>query len=260
MNRMSTRRVDLGDRGEAWIVADAEALAREAAALVINTLHVAVTTRGVASVALSGGSTPKRMGELFAGEPYASQMPWPSIEFFWGDERTVPIESPDNNAGVAMRGYLDHVDVAPGRVHPWQTDLDPAIAAENYEALLGERLPIVNRVPQFDLVLLGMGDDGHTASLFPHTAALAEIRRHAVANEVPQLNTTRLTLTAPVINNAGLVVFLIAGAGKANRLAEVIEGPTDSSRLPSQLIRPENGRLIWLLDEAAAGGLHAANG
>jgi 6-phosphogluconolactonase len=187
-------------------------------------------------------------------------MPWPSIEFVWGDERTVPLESPDNNAGVAMRGYLDHVEATPGRVHPWQTELDPGVAAKNYEALLGERLPLSNGLPRFDLVLLGMGDDGHTASLFPHTAALTETDRKAVANNVPQLNTTRLTLTAPVINNAGLVVFLIAGAGKANRLAEVIEGPTDSSRLPSQLIRPENGRLIWLLDEAAAGGLHAANG
>lgn len=257
---MPTRRIDLGDRGEAWIVTDPEALAREAAALVINTLHVSVTTRGFASVALSGGSTPKRMGELFAEEPYSSQMPWPSIEFFWGDERTVPLESAENNAGVAKRGYLDRVEVAPGRVHPWQTDLDPAVAAANYEALLGERLPMVNAFPRFDLVLLGMGDDGHTASLFPHTPALAETERRAVANEVPQLNTTRLTLTAPVINNAGLVVFLIAGRGKADRLAEVIEGPADHARLPSQLIRPENGRLIWLLDEAAAGGLRAANG
>ena len=119
---------------------------------------------------------------------------------------------------------------------------------------------MANSLPRFDLVLLGMGDDGHTASLFPHTAALAETDRRAVANEVPQLSTTRLTLTVPVINNAGLVVFLIAGAGKADRLAEVIDGPSDPDRLPSQLIRPENGRLIWLLDEAASGGLQATNG
>jgi len=257
---MPTRRVDLGDRGEAWILADAEALAREAAALLINTLHVAVTTRGYASVALSGGSTPKRMGELFVEEPYVSQMPWPSIEFFWGDERTVPIESAENNAGVALRGYLNHVPIDPGRVHPWQTDLDPEVAAGNYQALLGERLPIENGLPRFDLVLLGMGDDGHTASLFPNTAALHETTRWAVSNRVPQLDTTRLTLTAPVINNAGLVVFLLAGTGKADRLADVIDGAHDPDRLPSQLIRPENGRLIWLLDEAAASKLSAVNG
>lgn len=257
---MPTRRIDLGDRGEAWIVADPDALAREAAALVINTLHVAVTSRGYASVALSGGSTPKRMGELFREEPYVSQMPWPSIEFFWGDERTVPLDSNESNAGVAKRGYLDHVEVGPGRVHPWQTDLDPETAAGNYQALLGERLPLSNGRPRFDLVLLGMGDDGHTASLFPHTAALSEAERWAVSNVVPQLDTTRLTITAPVINNAGLVVFLLAGAGKASRLAEVIDGPPETDRLPSQLIRPENGRLIWLLDEAAAADLRAVQG
>ena len=257
---MPTRRIDLGDKGEAWIVADAEALAREAAALVINTLHVAVTSRGVASVALSGGSTPKRMGELFATEPYVSQMPWPSIEFFWGDERTVPLESPENNAGVAMRGYLDQVPVDPGRVHPWQTDLAPEVAAGNYEAMLGERLPVKDGFPRFDLVLLGMGDDGHTASLFPFTDALSEQVRWAIENRVPQLDTTRLTLTAPVINNAGMVVFLLAGAGKAARLAEVIDGPSDPDRLPSQRIQPHNGRQIWLLDEAAAGDLRAVNG
>lgn len=254
-----SRRLDLGARGEAWVLPDAEALAREAAALVINTLHVAVTSRGFASVALSGGSTPKRMGELFADEPYRSQMPWPSIEFFWGDERTVPLDSPESNAGVAKHIFLDEVPDNPDRVHPWQTDLDPEVAAANYEALLGERLPIENGFPRFDLVLLGMGDDGHTASLFPFTSAGRETERWAVANPVPQLDTIRLTLTAPVINNAGLVLFLIAGAGKAARLAEVIDGPPDPDRLPSQLIRPHNGRLIWLVDDAAAAQL-AANG
>ena len=254
------RRLDLGGIGEAWIVADTEALAREAAALVINTLHVAVTTRGTASVALSGGSTPKRMGELFVEEPYISQMPWPSIDFFWGDERTVPLSSPESNAGVAIRAVFEQVPDNPARVHPWQTDLDPETAAANYQALLGELLPVENGFPRFDLVLLGMGDDGHTASLFPHTAALRETERWAVANPVPQLDTTRLTLTEPVINNARMVVFLIAGAGKAKRLSEVIDGPADPDRLPSQRIGPHNGRLIWMLDEAAAAGLLTTRG
>jgi 6-phosphogluconolactonase len=254
------RRLDLGARGEAWVVNDPETLAREAAALVINTLHVAVTTRGVASIALSGGSTPKRMGELFVEEPYVSQMPWPSIEFFWGDERTVPIESDESNAGVAKRTFLDQVPVDLGRVHPWQTDIDPDTAAANYAALLGERLTIDVHFPRFDLVLLGMGDDGHTASLFPYTEALNETERWAIANPVEKLNTTRLTLSAPTINNARMVVFLLAGAGKASRLAEVIDGPGDPGRLPSQRIRPHNGRLIWLIDEAASAELAAARG
>lgn len=254
------RRLNLGSRGEAWVVADAETLAREAAALVINTLHVAVTTRGVASIALSGGSTPKRMGELFVQEPYHSQMPWPSIEFFWGDERLVPIESDESNAGVAKRTFLDQVAVNPGRVHPWQTDIDPVASAANYSSLLGERLSTEGHFPRFDLVLLGMGDDGHTASLFPYSEALSESERWAVANPVEKLNTTRLTLSAPTINNARMVIFLLAGAGKASRLAEVIDGPGDPDRLPSQRIRPHNGRLIWLIDEAAAAELAAARG
>lgn len=254
------RRLDLGARGEAWVVADAEALAREAAALVINTLHVAVTTRGVASVALSGGSTPKRMGELFVEEPYVSQMPWPSIQFFWGDERTVPLSSEESNAGVAMRTFFNQVPDNPARVHPWQTESNPDTAAANYQALLGELLPVEDGYPRFDLVLLGMGDDGHTASLFPHTPALNETERWAVANPVEKLNTVRLTLTAPVINNARMVVFLVGGANKAERLIEVIDGPADPDRLPSQMIQPHNGRLIWLLDEAAAAGIMATRG
>jgi 6-phosphogluconolactonase len=254
------RRLDLGARGEAWVVADAETLAREAAALVINTLHVAVTTRGVASVALSGGSTPKRMGELFVDEPYVSQMPWPSIEFFWGDERTVPLSSEESNAGVALRTFFNQVPDNPARVHPWQTDINPDTAAANYQALLGELLPVEDGYPRFDLVLLGMGDDGHTASLFPHTTALSETERWTAANPVEKLNTVRLTLTAPVINNARMVVFLIAGANKAERLAEVLDGPAEPDRLPSQMIRPHNGRLIWLLDEAAATGITATRG
>lgn len=255
------RRLNLGAKGEAWIVADPEALAREAASLLISTLHVAVTTDGSGSIALSGGSTPNRMGQLFTEEPYFSQMTWPSLEIFWGDERFVPLSSDTSNAGFAKRTYLDHVPVAPGRVHPWQVeDTTPEESAANYQALIGERLPIENGYPRFDVVILGMGNDGHTASLFPHTTGLGETERWAIANVVPQLDTTRLTLTAPVINNARMVIFLIAGAGKADRLAEVIDGPDDFDRLPSQRIRPQNGRLIWLIDEAAAARLAAIRG
>jgi 6-phosphogluconolactonase len=187
-------------------------------------------------------------------------MPWPSIEFFWGDERTVPLSSEESNAGVALRTFFNQVPDNPARVHPWQTDINPDTAAANYQALLGELLPVEDGYPRFDLVLLGMGDDGHTASLFPHTTALNETERWTAANPVEKLNTVRLTLTAPVINNARMVVFLIAGANKAERLAEVIDGPAEPDRLPSQMIRPHNGRLIWLLDEAAATGITATRG
>lgn len=245
---------DLGTKGELRVVADAEALAQAAAALFHEALAAAVRDRGVATVALSGGSTPKRMGQLLAAEPYRSAVPWGNLEIFWGDERFVPLSSDDSNAGVAMRTFLDSVAVDPLRVHAWDTsDTTEAASADAYEAIVRERVPAGDDgAPRFDLVLLGMGDDGHTASLFPGTGALSETTRIAVANPVEKLATTRLTLTAPTINAARQVVFLMAGAGKASRLAEVIDGPRETDRLPSQLVSPENGRLIWLVDRAAA--------
>ena len=253
---------DLGPRGELRVVADAEALAQAAAELVHETLSGAVRERGVATVALAGGSTPKRMGQLLAAAPYRDSLPWGNLEIFWGDERFVPLSSEESNAGVAMRTYLDAVAVDPQRVHAWDTiDITETDSAAAYEAIVRERVAASdNGFPHFDLVLLGMGDDGHTASLFPGTSALAETTRVAVANPVEKLATTRLTLTAPTINAARQVVFLMAGAGKAGRLADVIDGPCNTARLPSQLISPENGRLIWVVDRAAAAEVLARRG
>jgi len=255
-------RIDLADKGEMRVVADAEALAQAAAELFAELTAAATQARGFATVALSGGSTPKRMGQLLAAPPYAASVPWSSLEIFWGDERFVPLASDDSNAGVAMRTFLDVVPVDPLRVNAWDTsDITPDASAAAYEALVRERVPGPSGgFPRFDLVLLGMGDDGHTASLFPGTTALGERKRVAVANPVDKLNTTRLTLTAPVINAAAAIVFLMAGAGKASRLAEVIDGPRDTDRLPSQLIAPDNGRLIWLVDRAAATEVLARRG
>ena len=248
------RRLNLGLKGEAWVVADADTLAREAASLVNSTLHVAVTTYGKGTIALSGGSTPKRMGQLFAEEPYLSQMTWPSLEIFWGDERFVPLSSDDSNAGVAMRTFLDQVPVARGRVHPWQTvDTTPAESAANYQALLGERLPVENGHPRFDLVLLGMGADGHTASLFPGTTALDERTRSVAANHVPQLDTWRLTLTYPTLNAASEVIITAAGEEKADALEKVFHGPEGS--VPIQGVRPTSAQLVWLLDRKSAAKL-----
>jgi 6-phosphogluconolactonase len=255
-------RIDLAGKGELRVVADAEALAQAAAALFAEITGAAVQASGMATVALSGGSTPRRMGQLLAAEPYAASVPWGNLEIFWGDERFVPLSSEESNAGVAMRTFLDTVAVDPLRVHAWDTsDTTPGASADAYDALVRERVPGPNGgFPRFDLVLLGMGDDGHTASLFPGTTALGERTRVAVANPVEKLNTTRLTLTAPVINAARTVVFLMAGAGKASRLAEVIDGPRETDRLPSQLIAPDNGRLIWLVDRAAATEVLARRG
>lgn len=242
--------------GAVKIVANAEALAQAAADRFVQAVRAAVAARGRATVALSGGSTPKRMGELLASDLYRAQVPWDRVDIFWGDERWVPESSPESNAGAARRTLLDHVPVPAARVHPWPTaDADPAAAATAYEATLRRVFGQAAGVPVFDLVLLGMGDDGHTASLFPHTGALDQTTPLAVANLVPQHDTTRLTLTYPVLNAAREVLFLVGGAGKAGALAAVLEGPDDPRQFPAQAIRPANGQLTLLVDEAAAANL-----
>ncbi len=248
------RVIDLGERGVVEVVADAEALAEAAAERVVAATVTAIDERGSASVALSGGSTPKRLGELLAIADYRDRLDWDRIRWFWGDERWVPLDSAESNAGVAMRDFLRHVPAKPANIQPWITTGDPSVAASSYATTLrrtiGEGDP-----PVFDLILLGMGDDGHTASLFPGTAAVHERVEITLAHRVDKLDATRLTFTPPLINAAREVAFLFGGAGKAERLKEVLRGPVDLDRLPSQSIRPVTGDLIWLVDEAAAAQL-----
>ena len=237
---------------------DAEALARAAAETFVRAMSEAVAARGRGTVALSGGSTPKRMAELLAEAPYREQVPWPNLEVFWGDERWVPLASPESNAGEAKRILLDRVPVEPARINPFPTpDLvhDPHVAAEMYEAQLRLVFGTARGVPALDLILLGMGDDGHTASLFPGTAPIHEQERLAVAHRVEKLDAERLTLTPPVLNAGREVVFLVGGAGKAAPLKRVLEGPEDLDALPAQVVRPASGTLTWLVDEAAAADL-----
>jgi len=245
-------------RGELVLLPDAEALAREAAERFARVTTGAAAERGVAAVALSGGSTPRRMGELLATPEFRERVPWDRLQVFWGDERWVPLASPESNAGVARRGFLDRVPIPPERIHPFATEgTEPERSAADYAALIQQTLgpAAAGAFPRFDLILLGMGDDGHTASLFPSTAALAEETAAVVANPVPKLETVRLTFSAPLINQAREVVFLVAGEGKAATLAAVLEGPERPTELPSQLIRPAGGRLTWLVDRAAAAAL-----
>jgi 6-phosphogluconolactonase len=198
------------------------------------------------------------MGAILAREPYRSRVPWDRVHVFWGDERWVPLGSPESNAGEAKRGFLDLVPIPPGNVHPWDTEAEsPRPAAMAYESLLRQVLSAPDGLPRFDLVLLGMGDDGHTASLFPNTAALAPDDHLAVANYVPRMDATRLTLTAPVLNAGREVLFLVGGPGKADTLEAVLEGPELPATFPAQLIRPgtADGRLCWLVDEDAGAKL-----
>ena len=246
-----------------YVEPDPAALARRAAQYFVEMVGEAVEARGQARVAVSGGSTPKAAFQLLADpqQVWLSRMSWDKLELYWVDERTVPPGHPDSNYRMTREAMLDRVPLAPGQVHRMEGELEPEVAASRYESELRNSFRLEGaESPRFDLVSLGMGDDGHTASLFPYTAAIHEMGRLVTANQVPQKDTWRLTLTWPVINHSSSVFFLIAGAGKAERVREVFTGPWDVERLPSQLIWPSSGILTLFLDKAAAALLPPANG
>ncbi len=237
-------------------------LALAAAQVFADAVAQAVAARGVARIAISGGTTPKAMFALLAdpSQPFAKSIPWDKLQLYWVDERCVPPDNAESNFHMTKEAMLSKVPLPAENIHRMEGELDPEEAASRYESVLRNTMRLEGaELPVFDLVLLGMGDDGHTASLFPHTAALHEMSRLAVANHVLQKETWRITLTWPVINQGRQVAFLIEGAGKTDILAEVLTGPRDSERLPSQLIRPANGNLEFLLDEAAAAKLPPAS-
>lgn len=229
---------------------DANHLAHAAAELFVTLSKPAVAEQGRFTVALSGGSTPKALYQLLAREPYANQIEWPHVHIFWGDERCVPADHPDSNYRMARETFLQSVPLLPENIHPIHGDIDPAQASAEYEQQL--RIFFGNGLPVFDLILLGMGDDGHTASLFPGTAAIHEQNRWVIGHYVEKLETWRLTLTPPVINAAVQVTFLVVGKSKAERLRDVLKGPYQPDVLPSQIVKPTEGRLVWLVDEEAA--------
>ena len=215
----------------------------------------AVRARGVARVAISGGSTPKRMFALLADseKTFATEVAWDKLELYWVDERSVGPEDVESNYRMTKEELLSRVPLPSGNVFRMEGELNPEEAANRYETYLRNGFKLEGaEMPTFDLVLLGMGDDGHTASLFPHTDALNEMSRLVVANHVPQKNTWRVTLTWPVINQGRHVVFLIEGAAKADKLHDVMLGDYSPEDLPSQFIRPESGTLYLLLDAEAA--------
>jgi len=243
-----------------YVEPDAAALARRAARYFVEQVERAVAERGRANVAISGGSTPKATFALLAdpAQPWRAHMPWSNLDLWWVDERCVPPGDPDSNYRMTREAMLDHVPLKPEQIHRIEGELEPVAAAAHYEAELrnGFRLEGAE-LPRLDLVQLGMGPDGHTASLFPHTQALHERDRLAVANHVQNKDAWRVTLTWPVINHGSEVFFLIGGADKAQILKEVFAGPRDPERLPSQLISPASGILTLLLDRAAASLLPA---
>ena len=225
---------------------------KEAAAELFATAAKAAMAAGQKfRVALAGGPTPQQFYELLATPPYCNTINWLQVEVYWGDERFVPHSHPDRNYLMAKRAFLDKVAIPTANIYPMPTvPLTPEEAAATYEATIRRNFGLTGeQLPQFDLFLLGIGTDGHTASLFPGTAALHVKDRLVVANYIPQLAAWRLTLTLPVINNAAQVVFLVAGAGKADILKKLL---TDNTlTYPAQLVRPVNGRLYYLIDTAA---------
>jgi 6-phosphogluconolactonase len=234
-------------------------LFQAAADEVIRAATDAVAQRGRFTIALSGGSTPKNLYTLIAANASAN-LPWDRMFFFWGDERHVPPDDPDSNYRMAKESFLSKVAIPPGNIFPVPAENpDASAAAETYEQTLRTFFALApGEFPRFDLILLGMGPDGHTASLFPETAALQEKSRLVVANWVEKLQTSRITFTLPVLNAARCVAFLVSGTDKAAVLHEVLEGNAPAEKYPSKLVRPSDGRLIWFVDRAAASGLSAA--
>ena len=233
------------------IFADLNALSAAAARIFAEQAEKAIQARGQFSVALSGGSTPRRTYELLAEPPFRDGVPWTKTHVFWGDERCVPADDPRSNYRMAREALLDHLPIPPEQIHPIPCAQQPLTAAERYETAL--RGFFGERPPRFDLVFLGLGANGHTASLFPGTPVLQERQRWVAEVYVAEQDLFRVTLTAPLLNQAAVVVFLIAGVAKAAVLREILEGPQDPTRLPAQLIRPTDGELRWLVDQAAAG-------
>jgi 6-phosphogluconolactonase len=244
------------------IVANAEAICRAAAETLVKHIGKTLQTKDIYSIALSGGSTPRSLYALLADDPvFGRQIPWERIHFFWGDERHVSPDHPDSNYRMAFEAMLSRVPIPLTNIHRIRAENpDAPKAAEDYVRDIRRFFGITNGdMPRFNCVLLGMGSDGHTASLFPDSPALSEQKRLVVANWVEKFDSFRITLTVPVLNNADLILFLVSGGEKADVLQTVLGGDAPTARYPVQLIHPARGALVWFLDRSAASGLTPLN-
>ncbi|MBI4751603.1 MAG: 6-phosphogluconolactonase [Acidobacteria bacterium] len=237
---------------------DSTALTVHAAEEFVKQARVAIAERHRFSVALSGGSTPKVLFEMLASDRFRDQVDWSKVYFFWGDERSVPPDHKDSNFRMANDAMLKPLNIPESNIFRIQAEKGATEAAALYRQVLADFFT-PDEFPRFDLLYLGMGDDGHTASLFPHTEALKEQSLAVVDNYVPKFQTTRITLTIPAINQARHIVFLASGAGKADMLVQVLEGEYQPETLPSQFIRAASGTLTWMVDAPAAEKLHQKN-
>jgi len=240
------------------ILTNLEAIARRAAQEFVQAATSAVSERGSFSVALAGGSTPKALYSLLVGDAgLRAQLPWDKMHLYFGDERNVGPDHTDSNYRMATETLISKSPLKPGQVTRIKGEYkDTEKAAQEYEQALRTSFKLADgQFPRFDLVLLGMGNEGHTLSLFPGTKALRETKRIVVRNWIGKLYTDRITLTAPAVNQAAQVIFMVTGADKALALKGVLEGPCEPEQLPAQMIQPRSGKLLWLVDTTAGGML-----
>ncbi len=240
------------DRGELQVYRDPAALATALAELFVATGRMAMAERGAFFVALSGGETPRAAYELLAQEPLREELSWSDVFVYFGDERCVPPDDELSNYRMARRAFLDSVGIPHANVHRIAGEIDPGHAANEYASLIRADL---GAAPHFDLVMLGLGSDGHTASLFPGTPPETESDELVRAVYAPSQMMWRVTITPKVINLARTVAFAVEGVAKAQILARVYQGPLDPVAYPAQIVHPDSGRLIWMVDELAAGML-----
>jgi 6-phosphogluconolactonase len=244
-------------KGKLDVFLSKEDLAKGAAEWIISMIAISISQHGNAAVALSGGTTPRSVYALMARDEFRNRLQWERVHLFWGDERCVPPYSSESNYRMIRDSLLTHLAIPKENIHRIPAELEPAAAARQYEQEIKQLFSLKDgEWPEFDLVLLGLGEDGHTASLFPGTPALEEKSRVVTEVFVEKLQAHRVTMTLPVINNASNVLFLVSGKDKAPILSEILEG--DKGISPADRVNPKSGNLYWLADRDAAANLRPA--
>lgn len=229
--------------------ANKEELITATAEYVVSSIGHAIRGNGLCNMALAGGNTPREVYSMLASTPYRERVDWDRLHLFWGDERMVPPEHEDSNFRMARETLLDRVKIPDGNVHRIRGEIAPEQAAEEYAKVLSDHFDV--DLPRFDIILLGIGDDGHTASLFPDTDAVGQCKRRVTAVFVTKLDAWRVTLTFPVINAAREIFFLVSGRSKADMVQRVISAKQPVRELPASMVNPEDGILHWMLDSEA---------
>lgn len=238
------------------IYPDIDTLSQQAAQYVVRIANESIAARGRFMLALSGGTTPRKLYSLLGSEPYSDQIDWKLVHIFWGDERCVSPDNPDSNFFMAQEVLLSKIAIPAFQVHRMPADQPDRDAASQEYSMEMQRAFGTQEIPVFDLIQLGMGPEGHTASLFPHQASLQENQRLVMPVSVPKPPPDRLTFTPPLLNAARNILFLVTGSEKADALQAVLEGAYQPENYPAQIVRPPNGEVVWMLDKDAAMNLH----